>query len=91
MYSNTFDPAGQRLGKDRIYQFPPRNRRLTVIILLLVASLIWVISRRELDVEDAPPPTPSETAKTASRIAIITFITSQKSYIYLSLKNKARK
>jgi mannan polymerase II complex MNN10 subunit len=71
-----------------------RSLKVPPSLLLLVAFLVffgWQLSQGPRH-EDGPlgsQPIPGE--KKAPRIALMTFVTEQRSYLHLSLKNKARK
>ncbi|KAF2274278.1 uncharacterized protein EI97DRAFT_435366 [Westerdykella ornata] len=86
------------------HQVSHRTKRLAVVtLLLLITCLIWLASRRDdgyrWEASSQRPAAPflstqrlstdDKNAKRGPRIAIVTFITSQKSYIHLSLRNKA--
>jgi mannan polymerase II complex MNN10 subunit len=70
-------------------------RRLPPSLLLLLVFLSffgWQLCQGPSHEEPPPPPPPAEPAeKKPLRIALMTFVTEQRSYLYLSLKNKDRK
>ncbi|KAF2809076.1 uncharacterized protein BDZ99DRAFT_45126 [Mytilinidion resinicola] len=77
----------------------PNATTIATVLLLGLIFFLWKFDWTPEQYHNASrlatplksPPSPAKSASYGPRIAIITFITSQKSYIHLSLKNKARK
>jgi mannan polymerase II complex MNN10 subunit len=62
-----------------------------VLILVLLAFLVWRVSQDSSYVALSPSSVPVEAEIKSPRVAIMTFVTEQRSYLYLSLKNRDRK
>ncbi|KAH7399353.1 galactosyl transferase GMA12/MNN10 family-domain-containing protein [Pyrenochaeta sp. MPI-SDFR-AT-0127] len=67
-------------------------RRVPPSLLLLLVFLVffgWQLSQGPSHEAPPPPPAPpAEVEKKVPKIALMTFVTEQRSYLYLSLKNK---
>ena len=66
------------------------NPPLIAILLVTLIFLLWSINWSNLASSTASM-IPKSAGQRHNRIAIVTFITDQKSYIHLSLRNKDRK
>jgi mannan polymerase II complex MNN10 subunit len=66
------------------------NPPLIAILLVTLIFLLWSINWSSLAYSTASM-IPKSADQRHNRIAIVTFITDQKSYIHLSLRNKDRK
>jgi hypothetical protein len=89
-----FDVEAKAFRKHRAPQFSYRARRLAGVLLLLSCLILFTASRREDGLSFHPSSIPSlSTIGLAKkpRVAIVTFVTNQNSYMHLSLRNKARK
>jgi len=69
-------------------QIPPS----LLVLLVFLVFLGWQLSQGPSHEEPPPPPPPpAKGDNRPSRIAVVTFVTDQRSYLHLSLKNKDRK
>jgi hypothetical protein len=89
-----FDQRPRSPRKYRGSQFSYQTKTLTLVVLLLL-GMVWIASSRHHNTIGFGAPSLASSSLQAwgkkPRIAIVTFVTSQPSYMYLSLKNKARK
>lgn len=90
MYSY-IKPVANKSMKRWPYQFSYKTRKAAATLLLL-ACLTWIFVSRCGDhfSLDTASVASGKSVRNKPRIAIVSFVTSQQSYMHLSLRNKAR-